>query len=200
MKAWQPLWLKIRRAARGIFHDLFAEGDPDENTSPTSGNLAAKSIQLGMIQSQLDALAPELARLEARQKQSEAQRAQLAADLAATGAEVDQALLRDDEERARPLALRKLELAEQYEYLTMHCQEQAEIAAQARRVLERMRKRWGEARRQLDDLSAREQDALTLENLAAMRRELDAALANLEPDEKNLLTQSRKAAEKSKET
>jgi phage shock protein A len=153
-----------------------------------------------MIQSQLDALAPELARLEARQKQTEAERAQLAADLAATGAEVDQALLHDDEERARPLALRKLELTEKYEYLTMRCQEQAEIAAQARRVLERMRKRLDEARRQLDDLSAREQDALTLENLVAMRRELDAALANLEPDEKNLLTQSRKDAEKSKET
>jgi phage shock protein A len=187
MKAWQPLWLKISRAARGIFRDLFAEADPDENTAPTSGSLAAKSIQLGLIQSQLDALVPELTRLEARRKQSEAERAQLAADISALDSEVDRALLRGDEAQARRLTQRRLELAKRSENLLQRCQEQALIATQASGVLERMRKRWDAAHRQLDDLSAREQDALTLENLADMRRELDAALANLEPGEEKSL-------------
>lgn len=178
MKARHPLWLKISRAARGIFHDLFGEGDPDENTS--SASLAAKSIQLEPIRLQLDALAPELARLEARQQQSQVELAQLAAELTTLDAEADRALLRGDEAHARHLAQRRLELVKQHAELAQHCQEQARVTALARGVFEKMRKRLGEAHRQLAGLSEREQDAQAIENLAAVRRELDAALADLE--------------------
>lgn len=198
MKAWQPLWLKISRAARGIFHDLFGEGDPDENTPSASGSLVAKSIQLEPIRLQLDTLAPELARLEARQKQSETGLAQLATELSALDAEADRALLRGDEEQARRLTQRRLELVKQHAELAQHCQEQARVTALARGVFEKMRKRLGEAHRQLAGLSEREQDAQALENLAAVRRELDAALADLEPDEKKSLTPGRKDAKKAR--
>jgi phage shock protein A len=187
MKAWQ----KISRVARGIFHDLFGEGEPDENTPSAADSLAAQSIQLAPIQAQLDALAPELARLEARQRQSQAGLAQLDADLIALDGEADRALLGGDEEQARRLALRRLEVQQQHAELSQRYQEQARITALARGVFEKMRKRLGEAHRQLAGLSEREQDAQALENLAAVRRELDAALADLKPDEKKSLTSGR---------
>lgn len=176
MKAWQPLWLKISQTARGIFRDLFGEGAPDENIPSTPESLAAKSIQLEPLRLQLDALAPELARLEARQQRSQVELTHLAAELTVLDTEADQALLRGDETQARRLAQRRVELAKEYDELAQRCQEQARVSTLARGVFEKIRKRIDEAQRQLAGLSEREQDAQILENLAALRRELDAAL------------------------
>jgi phage shock protein A len=180
MNAWQRVMTKLNRAARVILHDLFGENDFAETVPVRPGSIPLEPVQLGPLQAQLDALAPELARLEARHKQSEDELAIRAVGLAALDAEIDQALMRGDDEQGRALATRRLELARQYRDLSQRCQEQARIAMDARAVLERMRKRLEQARFQLAGLNTREQDAITLENLAEVRRELDKALASLE--------------------
>jgi phage shock protein A len=174
MNAWQRLRMQIAAAARVIFHDLFGEEDPGEAVP------AVPSIQLGAMQAQLDALAPELARFEGRWQQMEDERERLAADLADLDEEIDRALLCGADDLARRLARRKLDLAGQLEDLTRRSREQARIATDARAVVQRLGQRCAETRRQLAGLSASQQDAAALEHIVAVRRELEDALASLE--------------------
>ena len=181
MNTWQLAWQKIRRAARVILHDLFGEDNPCEYDPLVPGSPPSASI-LGPIQTYMDAIAPGVARLEERQRRARDDRALLNAELSTLDDAIDQALLHGEDERARFLALQKLEKSRQFEDLSRRCEEQARIVLDARSVMERMQKRTGEIHRQIVDLSNREQDASTLETLAASRREIDRALASLEDE------------------
>ena len=177
MNAWQLAWQKIRWAARVLMHDLFGEDDRKESEAIFPGG----SI-LQPIQAYLDRLTPEVARLEERQRESQAEQVVVAAELAALENAIDQALLRGEDEQARRMVRDKLQKAKRLADLTQRCQEQAWITADARRVVERIQERADLTNRQIADLSKREQDARTLENLAAARREIDQALAGLEEE------------------
>ena len=178
MNVWYLVRQRIKRAARVILNDLFGEDTSGDSDPIVPGSPPGAAI-LGPIQTYLDALVPGVARLEARQRQAEDERALLLAELNALDTAVDQALLQREDDRARILAIQKLEKSRQYEDLSRHCAEQARIARDARSVMERMQKRSGVLHRQIADLTHREQDARTLEELAALRREIDRMLASL---------------------
>ncbi len=177
MNAWQLAWQRIRWAARVLLHDLFGENDLKESETMLLGG----SI-LQPIQTYLDGLAPEVARLEERQRVSEAERAVAAAELAALENAIDHALLRGEDEQARRMVREKFQKAKQFEDLTRRWQEQTQITADARQVMERIQERADQTNRQIADLSKRKQDARTLENLAAAHREIDRLLAGLEEE------------------
>lgn len=170
------VWFRIVTLARAVLHDLFGEGD---DSGPGE---APRGSGLDEIQARLDGLMPELAGLAGRQKQLEAEQRRAAEELAALDAEIDAAAQQNDDDRARALLQKRLARVARMEELEQRCVELAQAVNDTRASVDALRARLAEARRQAADLSAREQSASALENLARTRRALDRDLGHLQED------------------
>lgn len=181
MNLLKSLWRKIFLLARATLQDLFVE---DGIPGPGGAADETETIRAGLAQFQqrLDELQPGLAILTGRVKRAEVEQGQVLSALENLDQAIDEAIRADQEDQARTLLGQRKALQAHADDLIRRRSELDGMAREMKADIDGLRLHLNEARRQADELAAREQSAAALEQLAQLRRELNRDLIRLQED------------------
>jgi hypothetical protein len=178
MSTWLRLWTKVKRAARGVFLDLFGEDTPRDNPGSQPGDEMQPGLE--QLQARLDEMVSELARVTASHQRFKVEQRIAAEALADLDAQIDQAVLQGAEEQARSQLHRPRKESECMDDRAASIAEYARVIAGTRASLEKLRGRLDGIRQQQAELRVRARDAAALEKLALDQRELGRDLDSLQ--------------------